>query len=165
MTMTTKLRRIQLVPIFQKLPMNCIYSYMCIHYKTSKPLLLNVAADLGRKSSLFDWRDQSSAKFPPDELNNLLAPVQFGDPTFIMTHSPKVLPLNTTFSRACFAGSACAINGGSNGVNSVVAVTCSNLVATFSNLVATFSNLVATFYIVRRVLSVRHTKNSLEPLQ
>lgn len=52
-----------------------------------------------------------------------------------MTHSPNVLPLNTMFSRPCFTGSACVIDGGSEpeGVNSAVAVlvSCSDLVMTF----------------------------------
>ncbi|KAJ8594865.1 hypothetical protein M405DRAFT_434013 [Rhizopogon salebrosus TDB-379] len=61
------------------------------------------------------------------------APMQFGDPTFIMTHSPNVLPLNTMspWPWPYPTGSCCIADGGckSAGSESVVGST------TWSNLV------------------------------
>lgn len=79
--------------------------------KTLPPL--NVAINLGCKSSLFNW-----------------SPVQFGEPTFIMTHSPNVLPLNTILSQPCSAGSGWFTNGGLD-MGSVVSVTWCNLVTAY----------------------------------
>ncbi|KAG1881032.1 hypothetical protein F4604DRAFT_1678674 [Suillus subluteus] len=107
MTTSTKLGRMQRVPFLKQI-VGAKYNINIFNFSPYS-IPLDVAINSGRKS----------------------APVQFGDPTFIMTHSPNVLPLNTMLSRPCSVGSACVAGGGSKGVGSAVAVTCSNFVTAF----------------------------------
>ncbi|KAJ8589560.1 hypothetical protein M405DRAFT_817783, partial [Rhizopogon salebrosus TDB-379] len=55
--------------------------------------------------------------------------MQFGDPTFIMTHSPKVLPLKTMSPRSYSTGEGCITGEGCKRVGSELGTT------TWSNLV------------------------------
>jgi hypothetical protein len=88
----------------------------------------SAAVDLGCKSVCVTDANNHKAYCLSNKQDYIPEPMQFGEFTFIMTHSPNELPLNIMLSRPCSMGSGCIAGGGCESAGSEVGATWSTLV-------------------------------------